>query len=98
MPLDGTLRWQAPEIISGESVMTPEVDVYAFAIVCVEILTNGDLPWAMLDDQAVQQIVLRKGTLDFRDILPVLTIPSRQATTSAPKFRFVRRRRSGWLR
>ncbi|KAF8584749.1 hypothetical protein K439DRAFT_1653139 [Ramaria rubella] len=55
----GTLRWQAPEILSGDSVMTPEVDVYAFAIVCVEILTNGELPWPLLDDQAVQQLVLR---------------------------------------
>jgi abelson tyrosine-protein kinase 1 len=56
---DGALRWQAPEIISGESVMSPEVDVYAFAIVCIEILSNGELPWPMLDDQAVQQLVLR---------------------------------------
>lgn len=56
---DGTLRWQAPEILSAESVMTPEADVYSFAIVCVEILTNGELPWPMLDDQAVQQLVLR---------------------------------------
>ena len=62
MPADGALRWQAPEILSGESTLTPEADVYAFAIVCVEILTNGELPWAMLDDQAVQQLVLRMYT------------------------------------
>jgi abelson tyrosine-protein kinase 1 len=64
---DGTLRWQAPEILSGESMMTSEADVYAFAIVCVEVLTFGELPWALLDDQAVQQLVLRMHvfTLDF---------------------------------
>ena len=60
MILDGTLRWQAPELISGDNVMSPEVDVYAFAIVCIEILTNGDLPWSMLDDQVIQQLVLRE--------------------------------------
>ncbi|KAF8513302.1 hypothetical protein JB92DRAFT_2924631 [Gautieria morchelliformis] len=54
----GTLRWQAPEILSGESTLTSEADVYAFAVVCVEILTYGELPWPMLDDQAVQQLVL----------------------------------------
>ncbi|KIJ41011.1 hypothetical protein M422DRAFT_68349 [Sphaerobolus stellatus SS14] len=57
--VDGTLRWQSPEIMSGESTLTPQADVYAFAIVCVEILTNGELPWPMLDDQNVQVLVLR---------------------------------------
>lgn len=71
---DGTLRWQAPEIMSGESALTPEADVYAFAIVCVEILTNGELPWAMLDDQAVQQLVLRMHTF-WRSSPLRLTIP-----------------------
>ncbi|KIJ32256.1 hypothetical protein M422DRAFT_184820, partial [Sphaerobolus stellatus SS14] len=55
----GTLRWQSPEIMSGESTLTPQADVYAFAIVCVEILTSGELPWPMLDDQNVQVLVLR---------------------------------------
>ena len=56
---DGTLRWQAPELMSGHSGLTQEVDVYAFAITCVELLTKGKLPWPMADDDAVRFFVLR---------------------------------------
>ena len=55
---DGTLRWQAPEVMSGQSQLTTEVDVYAFGISCVEILTKGGLPWPMMDDDAVRHMVL----------------------------------------
>ncbi|KAF8528481.1 hypothetical protein BU17DRAFT_80889 [Hysterangium stoloniferum] len=68
-PPRGTLRWQAPELINGESRMTPEADVYAFAIVCVEILTNGEVPWQTLDDDAVQRLVLehnKRPRIPFR--------------------------------
>lgn len=55
----GTLRWQAPEMMSGaQAALTPEIDVYAFAMVCVEILTRGSLPWPMMDDDAVKRFVL----------------------------------------
>ncbi|KAI8992697.1 hypothetical protein BD414DRAFT_481927 [Trametes punicea] len=57
----GTLRWQAPELMSGQSGLTQEVDVYAFAITCVEILTKGALPWPMADDDAVRHFVLREN-------------------------------------
>src|ERR1700761_1453857 len=43
--LGGTLRWQAPELMQGAQTLTQEIDVYAFAICCVEILTMGALPW-----------------------------------------------------
>ena len=58
---DGTLRWQAPELMGGHSGLTQQVDVYAFAITCVELLTKGKLPWPMADDDAVRYFVLRKA-------------------------------------
>ncbi|KAI9060354.1 hypothetical protein FKP32DRAFT_1595433 [Trametes sanguinea] len=54
-----SIRWQAPELMSGESGLTPECDVYAFAITCVEISTRGALPWPMADDETVRNMVLR---------------------------------------
>ncbi|TFK79567.1 hypothetical protein K466DRAFT_570161 [Polyporus arcularius HHB13444] len=62
MPLPhGTLRWQAPELMSGMSGLTQEIDVYAFAITCIELLTKGALPWPMADDDAVRHFVLREN-------------------------------------
>ena len=56
---DGTLRWQAPELMAGgNSKFLAPMDVYAFAICCVEILTKGSLPWPLLDDEAVRHLVL----------------------------------------
>lgn len=57
--IDGTLRWQAPELMAGSSsqFLAP-MDVYAFAICCVEILTKGGLPWPLYDDEAVRHLVL----------------------------------------
>ena len=56
---DGSIRWQAPELMAGgNSKFLPPMDVYAFAICCVEILTNGRLPWPSLDDDAVRDLVL----------------------------------------
>ncbi|KAF8975500.1 hypothetical protein BDQ17DRAFT_1441497 [Cyathus striatus] len=58
----GTLRWQAPELMSGNIRLTAEMDVYAFAIVCVEILTMGKMPWPLSDDEAVRRFVLQDNT------------------------------------
>ncbi|RPD52291.1 kinase-like protein [Lentinus tigrinus ALCF2SS1-7] len=58
----GTLRWQAPEVMSGTSGLTKAVDVYAFAITCVELLTKGALPWPMADDDAVRHFVVHENT------------------------------------
>jgi serine/threonine protein kinase len=56
---DGTLRWQAPELMAGgNSQFFAPMDVYAFAICCIEILTKGGLPWPLLDDDAVRHLVL----------------------------------------
>ena len=56
---DGTLRWQAPELMAGgnDKFLAP-MDVYAFAMCCVEILNKGNLPWPSLNDDAVRSIVL----------------------------------------
>ena len=63
--LDGTLRWQAPELMSGQSGLTQQIDVYAFAITVVELLTKGALPWPMADDDAVRHFVLRKSNVSL---------------------------------
>lgn len=56
---DGTLRWQAPELMAGgNSKFVASMDVYAFAICSVEILSKGNLPWPLLDDDAVRRFVL----------------------------------------
>jgi serine/threonine protein kinase len=56
---EGTMRWQAPEILTGEVEMTKETDIYAFSIACVEIVNLGKLPWGiMLEDEAIRQRVL----------------------------------------
>ncbi|OCH89375.1 hypothetical protein OBBRIDRAFT_668393 [Obba rivulosa] len=57
----GTLRWQAPELMSGQSELTHEVDVYAFAICCIEVLTKGSIPWPLADDDAVRHFVLNEN-------------------------------------
>jgi len=56
---DGTLRWQAPELMAGgNSQFLAPMDTYAFAICCIEILTMGGLPWPLLDDDTVRHLVL----------------------------------------
>ena len=42
----------------GQSQLTQQIDVYAFAILCVEILTKGGLPWPLADDNSVRHLVL----------------------------------------
>ncbi|KAJ7202554.1 kinase-like domain-containing protein, partial [Mycena pura] len=57
-PAYGTLRWQAPELIRGSNELTPEMDVYAYAICCIEILSMGRLPWPLMSDDDVRNIIL----------------------------------------
>ena len=56
--IDGTFRWQAPEVLEGRTDLTTESDVYSYAICCIEILTMGGVPWSALDDNAVRDLVL----------------------------------------
>jgi len=55
----------------GAQALTSEMDVYAFALCCVEVLTMGALPWPLMDDNAVRHFVL--GTHPLLPIGPVLT-------------------------
>ncbi|KAF9647369.1 hypothetical protein BDM02DRAFT_2705085 [Thelephora ganbajun] len=61
-PPHGTLRWQAPELMAGgNSKFLAPMDVYAFAICCVEILNKGGLPWPSFDDETVRYLVLKEN-------------------------------------
>ena len=44
--------------MEGAEALTQEIDIYAFAICCGEILTMGALPWPLMDDDAVRRLVL----------------------------------------
>ncbi|KAF9069993.1 hypothetical protein BDP27DRAFT_1362916 [Rhodocollybia butyracea] len=57
-PPHGTLRWQAPELMAGSSQLTVEMDVYAFAICCTEVLSLGRMPWPFYDDDQVRNQIL----------------------------------------
>jgi abelson tyrosine-protein kinase 1/abelson tyrosine-protein kinase 2 len=74
----GTLRWQAPELMEGAEMLTPEMDVYAFAICCGEILTMGAVPWAFASDDNVRHFVLNKN---MRPSLPQSTLVNSQLTS-----------------
>ncbi|KAG5640616.1 hypothetical protein DXG03_007905, partial [Asterophora parasitica] len=69
-PPHGTLRWQAPELMSGQSqlALTPQMDVYAYAISCVEIVAWGRMPWPLMDDDAVRHFVLKENE---RPVIPL---------------------------
>ena len=56
----GTLRWKAPELLEGASTLTQATDVYAFAILCTEVLAMGQVPWCLHDDESVRHFVLSK--------------------------------------
>jgi abelson tyrosine-protein kinase 1 len=56
--LDGTLRWQSPELMAGQSSLTQKMDVWAFSMCCVEILTMGRIPWPIHNDDSVRYFVL----------------------------------------
>ncbi|KIY53195.1 kinase-like protein [Fistulina hepatica ATCC 64428] len=58
----GTLRWQSPELMSGQSQrITNEMDIYAYAICCIEVLSMGRLPWPHQDDDNVRYLVLKNN-------------------------------------
>lgn len=63
----GTLRWQSPELMGGLSTLTPAIDVYAYAISCIEILSMGEMPWPLMDDDAVRFFVLKENS---RPVIP----------------------------
>jgi abelson tyrosine-protein kinase 1 len=52
----------------GERPLTQQMDVYAFAICCGEILTKGELPWPTMDDDTVWRSVLSEHLLHYRPL------------------------------
>ncbi|KAF8066474.1 hypothetical protein FPV67DRAFT_1669970 [Lyophyllum atratum] len=54
------VRWQAPELMGGRSLLSKKSDVYAFAMCCVEILTMGSIPWPTMNDDAVKEHVINE--------------------------------------
>ncbi|KAG7086098.1 hypothetical protein E1B28_003613 [Marasmius oreades] len=74
-PPHGTLRWQAPELMSGVCQLTVEMDVYAFGITAIEILSMGRMPWPLMDDDAVRHFVLKDNSRP--------TIPQTRFSTAA---------------
>lgn len=44
--------------MAGSSHLTPQMDVYAYAVTCAEILLMGRMPWPLADDEAVRRLVL----------------------------------------
>ncbi|EKM52507.1 uncharacterized protein PHACADRAFT_211755 [Phanerochaete carnosa HHB-10118-sp] len=73
----GTLRWQAPELMAGQSKLTHEVDIYAFAVSCYEILTKGEVPWPNANDSSIRHFILNQN---LRPELPPLRSWSNQLT------------------
>jgi len=77
---------------SSQLSLTPQMDVYSYAILCVEIVGMGRLPWPLMDDEAVRRFVL--GQLSFFPLTTLLTSPdglvfnSRKCATTAPHFTF----------
>ncbi|KAJ3096500.1 hypothetical protein HDU97_005859 [Phlyctochytrium planicorne] len=57
----GTLRWMAPERLLGGSP-TAAVDVYAFAMTCYEVVTEGDIPLSNIPDSLVYQAVVNNSS------------------------------------
>jgi abelson tyrosine-protein kinase 1 len=51
--------------MQGAKALTQEMDIYAFAICCWEILMMGELPWQFMDDNAVRHSVLSGYPLPY---------------------------------
>ncbi|KAJ3122154.1 hypothetical protein HK100_012112 [Physocladia obscura] len=57
----GTLRWMSPERLQGGH-LTPPVDVYAYAMTCYEILSEGEVPLTEIPDVLLFQHVVNLHT------------------------------------
>ena len=44
--------------MAGATDLTPAMDVYAYAICCIEILLMGRMPWPLSTDDDVRRFVL----------------------------------------
>lgn len=60
---DGYVRWSSPELLR-DGTLTEKADVWAFSITCVEILTMGQLPWPLFDNDTVRHFILSEYFID----------------------------------
>jgi serine/threonine protein kinase len=61
---EGTARWKAPELLNGAAGdLTTAVDVYAFAITCIEIMSMGGVPWGSMEDSILCHRIVGKCSL-----------------------------------
>ncbi|KAF6749742.1 TKL/TKL-ccin protein kinase [Ephemerocybe angulata] len=69
----GTARWKAPELLVGSGGdLTSAVDVYAFAITCIEIMSMGGVPWGSTEDSFLSHRIVVENLRppipsDFKD-------------------------------
>ncbi|KAL0577950.1 hypothetical protein V5O48_004057 [Marasmius crinis-equi] len=61
----GTVRWQAPELLTGSNKVTKESDVYAYACVCYEIYA-GCHPFPELTKEGAVILKVIQGELPTR--------------------------------
>ncbi|KAJ3231859.1 hypothetical protein HDU81_003472 [Chytriomyces hyalinus] len=73
------LRWMSERLSGGK--LTTSVDVYAFACLCYEVLTLGEMPFA---DIPVAELFNKVVAEDLRPIFPTGTV---FATTGVAVFR-----------
>ena len=60
--------------MEGAQILTAEMDVYAFAICCWEILNMGALPWPHMDDSDVRHFVLSGYPLLHYSSIPFVVL------------------------
>ena len=82
-------RWLAPEALK-KNRYSQHSDVWAFAVMCWELLTNGTVPYyEIVNDDAIAAHVTRGGRLELPSDCPaqlgtIITIgPSRSTAQSA---------------
>lgn len=46
-------------------MLTPATDIYAYSIVCIEVLTMGELPWGCISDDEIRHNVLGKTLFSY---------------------------------
>ncbi|KAI8608495.1 kinase-like domain-containing protein [Chytriomyces sp. MP71] len=82
----GTLRWMSPERLSGGS-LTPSVDVYAFAMTCYEVLSDGEVPLTDIPDALLFQLVVHNHR---RPALPITSAGTMYKHSAKPMYQMMK--------
>ncbi|KAI9015408.1 kinase-like domain-containing protein [Hyaloraphidium curvatum] len=101
--LQGTPGFVAPELLQGKALNTP-ADVYAFAMVCYEVLSKGGYPFDDVRNVAaiIYRVVFEQGRPDRPEGVPdrlweLVEECWRQDPAGRPAFREVRDRMASML-